>query len=357
MKKTMRPGYLAILLALLSLAAGAWEPYDNVIAVVNSKPIVASEVEGHFNIIKGQKKITAKNRTFELSRVLDKFIEDALVEESAYEVSIIISDKRVVEHLEKMMRPLMARNVKSAEELDKLVSTLNGQIIAIIEAERELKKYPKIDERLAKFIAYIENSQKMPFPDFFEELRKQMRREQIMSIAIGASPPTTEEAKKWYKENKGKLGFEVKIKHILIRPRGNSITAEKEANDKLSAIRNKILKGESFEKMAIANSEDPGSASKGGDLDWVMLAELDPYFANNVFQMSRIGQVSPVFKSAFGYHIVKYFGRRAVTYEKVEPMIMNRIYGEKMLEQFKKWVVRRKKESEIIIYMDNYIKG
>src|SRR5208337_1386520 len=94
----------------------------------------------------------------------------------------------------------------------------------------------------------------------------------------------------------------------------------------------------------------------GGDLGWQMLAQFDPGFAGNVYRMDKPGQISTVFKSSFGYHIVKYLDRRNVKYEKVENMIMNKLYAENMEVQFKKWVEEKKKKSSIKIYMEDYIK-
>ena len=88
-----------------------------------------------------------------------------------------------------------------------------------------------------------------------------------------------------------------------------------------------------------------------------MLGQFDPYFAGNVYKMNKKGQISPVFKSGFGYHIVKYLEKRAVTYEKVEKMIMYKLYMENSQVQYKKWIKRKKEEASIKIYMEGYIKG
>jgi len=358
MKKALHLFMLTIISLSLGLSpAWSWEPYDRVIAVVNSSPIVESEINDRFEYVKKAKKVSKKKTSLEKSRVLDKFIEDELVAQTAQEISIIISDKKVLSHIETMMKQYFARTVKSREELENLTTRLIARLELRLEKESDLQKDRELDPKLNKFIAYIEKTQKMEFTSFIEEARSQMRREQLMSIAIGVSPPSKKEAMKWYRSNKKKMGYEVRAKHILIRVSGRSLTQERKANKQLTALRNRILKGESFEKLARKYSQDPGSAAKGGDLGWVMLAELDPYFAGNVNRMKRIGQISQVFKSSFGYHIVKYMGRRDVTFEKVEKMIMYRLYNEKMIEQFKKWVAKRKKESEIKIYMENYKKG
>jgi peptidyl-prolyl cis-trans isomerase SurA len=213
----------------------------------------------------------------------------------------------------------------------------------------------ELDAYVDGFIGFIESRFQIGFKDYFEEIRAQIMREQVMSIAIGVTPPSPEEARDWFKKNKPKFGDEVLVRHILIVPAGGSFTAERDANQKISALRDRIMAGESFEKIAAVNSQDRESAANGGDLGWKMLAEMDPYLAGYINQMHTTGLISQVFKSGMGYHIVKLMGRRPVTYEKVERLIMYKLYNENMFEQFKKWVNRRKKESEIQIFMKNYV--
>ena len=58
---------------------------------------------------------------------------------------------------------------------------------------------------------------------------------------------------------------------------------------------------------------------------------------------------------SFSYAL-KFIGKKAVSFEKAERMIMHVLYQQNLQEQFKKWVKLRKEESEIRIYMKNYIK-
>jgi putative peptidyl-prolyl cis-trans isomerase len=223
--------------------------------------------------------------------------------------------------------------------------------------EKRFEVNYKMDPDLKMFIDYIEKTERMDFASFFNEIRVKITREQIISLTIGMTPPSAEDAKKWYKANRSKLGFEVYVKHILVIPKSGSLSDEKEANNKAEDIRRQILANPaSFESLAAKYSQDPGSSKKGGDLGWQMIAQFDPYFANNVARLSSKGEISSVFKSSFGYHIVKYMGKRDITYEKVERMIMYMLYTEKGQEQFKKWIQQKREESSVIIHMD-YVKS
>ncbi len=330
--------------------AQSWEPYDRVIAVVNNRPIIQSEIESRLNFIKESRRLSPAQEKTERDKLIEKHIEDALVAERSEEMSIIISDKKLSEHLKSTFEQFLARTINSAAERGSETKKALSEIFAL----KEKYGYVDVDrisnENLKSFALHVQKNEKMDFDSYIEELRNGMKREQLMSIAIGASPPSEKEAMAWYNANRSKLGYEVHVKHILIRPSGNSFKAQRDASVELENLRKRVLAGESFEALAAKHSEDPGSRGNGGDLGWVMLAELDPLFASAVFQMKKYGEISPVIKSSFGYHVIKYLGRKQITYDRVKNMIMNRLYYENMTAQFSKWIEQRKKESEIIIY-------
>ena len=63
-------------------------------------------------------------------------------------------------------------------------------------------------------------------------------------------------------------------RHILMRP--NEVQDDATTRQRLSAIRDRILAGEDFGALASVTSEDPGSASRGGDLGWSFARNLRP---------------------------------------------------------------------------------
>ena len=354
MKKCMIYCVILMIIPLVGAPAFSWETFDSVVAVVNDLSIIESEIDGKFNQLLKFKKIPKNKYTAEKSRILDKFIEDALVLEAASDDAILVSDRRVLNQIEDLMKQYFAAKYQDKKKFEGQITKMVNRLEKRINDEPVLGD-KELDSQIDTFISFIESRFQIGFKDYFEEIRSQIMREQVMSIAIGVSPPSKEEATAWYKKNKDKLGDEVWVKHILVRPASGSFIAERDANQQLSELREKIMAGESFEKIARAYSQDPESAARGGDLGWKMLAEMDPYFAGFVNNIRTIGQVSQIFKSSLGYHIVRLMGRRPITYDKVERLIMFKLYNESLYLQFKKWVIRRKKESEIQIFMKNYV--
>lgn len=88
-------------------------------------------------------------------------------------------------------------------------------------------------------------------------------------------------------------GKEYKVKHILV---------EKEADAK--SLIAKIKAGSSFEELAKANSKDPGSAAKGGELDWVSSTALVPEFSKAMSALNKGQMTQTPVKTQFGWHII-----------------------------------------------------
>jgi len=117
-----------------------------------------------------------------------------------------------------------------------------------------------------------------------------------------------DDVKKFYNENASKFqgNEQRRASHILIGF-GVSATSEQKqvAKAKAEALLATIKKNpKSFEELAIKNSQDPGSATKGGDLGSFGRGAMVKPFEDAAFGM-KVGQVSDLVESEFGYHIIK----------------------------------------------------
>lgn len=117
-----------------------------------------------------------------------------------------------------------------------------------------------------------------------------------------------EEVKHFYDENVTKFqGDEQRqASHILIGFGVSASAAEKTAaKEKAQSILDQLKKSPNrFEELAIQNSQDPGSASKGGDLGSFGRGAMVKPFEDAVFSM-KVDQISDLVESEFGYHIIK----------------------------------------------------
>jgi peptidyl-prolyl cis-trans isomerase SurA len=97
------------------------------------------------------------------------------------------------------------------------------------------------------------------------------------------------------------------VRHILLRP--NEVQDDATTRQRLAAVRERILAGEDFEALASVTSEDPGSASRGGDLGWNSPGTFDPKFEEVMATLGE-NEISEPFRTQFGWHIVQMLGKR-----------------------------------------------
>ncbi|MBV8731025.1 MAG: peptidylprolyl isomerase [Acidobacteriia bacterium] len=137
---------------------------------------------------------------------------------------------------------------------------------------------------------------------------------------------------------------QVRARHILIRASGSPSPAEpgkKELTDaealaKAQEIRKKLADGADFAQLASTESDDTGSKTRGGDLNFFRHGQMVPPFEQAAFSM-KVGEISEPVKSQFGYHIIKVEARK--TFEDSKPEIERRVRqeeGQKILDEMQK---------------------
>jgi len=112
------------------------------------------------------------------------------------------------------------------------------------------------------------------------------------------------------------------VRHILMMT--TKLRDETFTKKELEEVRTRILDGEDFGLLAKEFSEDPGSASRGGDLDWLSLGQTAPAFEKMMLE-SPLNEISPVFQSEFGFHFLQVLNMR--TEDLTEEVIKDRAYG------------------------------
>lgn len=143
------------------------------------------------------------------------------------------------------------------------------------------------------------------------------------------------------------------VRHILIRT--TPILNDEQARAKLFWIRQQILEGVDFGKMAKKYSDDPTSASKGGDLGWTLPGVFESDFEAQMSRLS-INQISPVFHTQFGWHIVQVLGRKKLASDSrilLRKQAAELVYREKFENALKHWIQTLKKQAHIKIFNPN----
>ena len=100
---------------------------------------------------------------------------------------------------------------------------------------------------------------------------------------------------------------QTKARHILINT--NELVTDEVAQNRLNQLRERITNGEDFAELARAHSEDTGSAIDGGSLGWASPGVMVPEFEEVMNSLGE-GEMSEVFQSRFGWHLVRVEERR-----------------------------------------------
>ena len=103
---------------------------------------------------------------------------------------------------------------------------------------------------------------------------------------------------------------EVEVQIITMTPRVDQEEINR-VKDELRDYTDRINKGTAtFQTLARLYSEDPGTARRGGELDYVGRGMLDPAFANVAFSLTDPKKVSKIVESEFGFHIIQLIDKR-----------------------------------------------
>lgn len=102
---------------------------------------------------------------------------------------------------------------------------------------------------------------------------------------------------------------QTRARHILISP--DQIRTERDAEAQAWSLRNRIREGAPFADLARANSDDTGSAARGGELGWLNPGETVPAFEEAMNRLT-VGQISDPVQSPFGWHLIEVLERREV---------------------------------------------
>ncbi len=154
------------------------------------------------------------------------------------------------------------------------------------------------DEEASKY--YEQNTDRFRSPEQvaleYVELNKESFFDQV--------DVSDEQVTNLYQQRIANLAEQRRAAHILIEADDSS---EAEAKAKIDEIAKRLSAGEDFAALAKEASEDPGSASEGGDLGFAGQGVYDPAFEEALYALDE-GQVSAPVRSDFGWHLIKLLG-------------------------------------------------
>jgi len=246
----------------------------------------------------------------------------------------------------------------------KILATINGQNITLQEFNKELDKIPMnmkmlvasesgkknyLERLIVKKLLLNEASKEKiesdrEFQERVNDIREQLLIEALLKKKITAQTQMSEEdLKKYYEEHKEdfKKDREINTRHILLK-------TEEEAKQ----VQSRLQKGEDFIELAKRYSIDPNVRQTGGEIGFQPKGSLIPEYENAAYKLNKVGQVSGIVKTQFGYHIIRLEGIKPPSYvplEEVKEFIKQKNAQEKQKEVLEKYIEELKKNSKITI--------
>lgn len=231
--------------------------------------------------------------------------------------------------------------VSFAQSSDPILMRINGQSVTRSEFEYSYNKNnaegvidkKTINDYIPLFIAYklkVEAAKdaKLDTLNSFQKEFAGYRDQQIRSAFI-TDEDVEAEAKKLYAETQQQIdnnGGMLKLAHILILvPQHADSLTQLSAKHRIDSIYTALKKGAYFAKLAKDLSQDQGSASKGGELSWIVKGQTLKEFEDAAWAM-KDGEMSKPVKTAVGWHIILRKGHQNFySYASQRDAIMNYI--------------------------------
>ncbi|MFN3528552.1 MAG: peptidylprolyl isomerase [Bacteroidia bacterium] len=247
---------------------------DGLVAVVGDKIILKSEVEAEYASWLAQGNDEDPDMR---CIIVDQLLTTKLMLRQAEIDSVEVSDEEVDGQIERRMRYFISM-VGTREKLEEFYGKSMVEIREEFRPQvREMLLAQKMQERITENVTISPRE----VQNYFAKV-----------------PP----------DSIPYFDAEVEIGQIVMFPEVGPVQREF-TTEKLNDIRGRILKGESFSTLAILYSEDPGSAKEGGSLGFFGRGEMVPEFEAVAFKL-KPGEVSPVVRTKFGYHILQLVERR-----------------------------------------------
>ncbi|MBD3877710.1 SurA N-terminal domain-containing protein [Pseudomonas kunmingensis] len=143
-----------------------------------------------------------------------------------------------------------------------------------------------------------------------------------------------EELQELYQKQIANLAEQRRAAHILIET--GSELSDDEAKAKIDEIATRVKNGDDFAAVAKEASQDPGSASEGGDLGFAGPGVYDPAFEDALYALNE-GEVSAPVKSEFGWHIIKLLGVQSPevpAFESLKPQLVRELKAQQVEQRF-----------------------
>ncbi|WP_337872612.1 peptidylprolyl isomerase [Ignavibacterium sp.] len=253
----------------------AQQVLDKIVAVVDNEIILQSELDFQAIMFASQRQIDPNTPGLK-QQILNSLIEEKLIYAQAELDSIIVTEDEI------------------DQRIDYQIKVLTQQLGSVANIE---KQYGMSIDRIRR--------------ELRDDVKKNVMVQRLQEKNFGnltVTYPELEEFFNTYKDSLGMIPEKVTIYHIFQNPKASE-RIKKTFKERALAILDSIKAGADFSELAKKYSEDPGSASAGGDLGFVKKGVFYPEFESVAFRLKE-GELSEVVETPVGYHIIQLLERR-----------------------------------------------
>ncbi len=310
---------LILLIFVLSVGICGATIVDKIVAIVNGEIITLAELESHRSELRDSPEVTGnplekRGKILESRRkILDRLIEEKLVDQQCKKLSIKVS----------------TRDIDTAIEKVKKVNAIT-------------------DEQLKRALM----AEGLSWEDYRQKLREQIRRAKLISRVVHKEITVDEEGlKRFYIQHieRFKKPDQIRASHILIMiPQDADDLLVEALRQKGERISERLRRGENFGELARLHSDD-ASAKDGGDLGFFKGGELLPEFERVTLNLQP-GQISGLVRTKIGFHIIKVTARKegpVIPFEELTEKIRDQYIEEESQRLYEVWLKKVKAESFI----------
>lgn len=269
MQKRILP-FLVLFLGILLSVSAQKTTADKVVAVVGDNIVLQSEVEVQYNQQLSQLQGVAPEPDLKC-RIFDGLLLDKMFLAQANLDSLVSTPDEVDAELERRVR----------------------YFISLFGSKEKLEEY------YGKSINELKD-------EFTDDIKNQLLSDKMKAKVFSGLKVTPQEVKEFYnkipKDSVPYFNSELELAQIIMLPKVSDEQKEI-AMKKIKKIQKEIKEGGDFSLQAILYSEDPGSASDGGNLGIIDRGELVPDFEAAAYKLNE-KQMSDVVETPFGYHLI-----------------------------------------------------
>jgi peptidyl-prolyl cis-trans isomerase SurA len=257
---------------------------DRIVAVVGTKPILASQLEEQLVLAQSQgAKIPSDSAGREAARrqLLAQLVdEELLVQQAERDTTIKVTDQEV------------------QDAVEQTVQNVRKQFASIAEFQAQLRAAGFVSEEEWRRWLAEQQRRSILQQRLIEELKQKGKLRPI--------PPSEAEMREFWEANRAqqpKRPAAVSFRQIVIVPKPDS-AAKARALQLAESLVVALRRGANFADVAKQYSADSASRSQGGELGWFRRGMMVKEFEDVAFRL-RPGDISPVVETQFGYHIIQ----------------------------------------------------